>query len=115
MLDGYIYSQNKTGVTGVITWECVERRNDKACIAKLKTLNQVEVCRLYEHRYAPDPEKIRVLKIKGEMKHRAQNIAEKTRDVLSGAVAGQSEERLARCPKEETLKRYIRGLRYTLY
>ena len=45
------------------------------------------------------------------MKRRAQNTAEKTRDVLSSVVAGQSEETLARCPKEETTKRYIRNAR----
>ena len=37
VLDGYIYSQNITSVTEVITWECVERRNEKLCTAKLKT------------------------------------------------------------------------------
>ena len=46
MLDGYIYSQNKTSATEVRTWECVERRNGKLCTAKLKTLNQIEVGRL---------------------------------------------------------------------
>ena len=30
VLDGYIYSKNKTSATGVITWECVERRNENS-------------------------------------------------------------------------------------
>lgn len=111
VLDGYMYSKNKTSAAGVITWECVERRNENSCMAKLKTLNEVEVGRLHEHQHNPDHQKIRVLKIKGEMKRRAQNTAENTRDVLSSAVAGQTEETLARCPKEETMKRYIRNAR----
>ena len=39
VLGGYIYSQNITSATGVIIWESVERRNEKSCTAKLKTLN----------------------------------------------------------------------------
>ena len=47
-------------------------------MAKLKTFNEVEVGRLHEHEHNPDHQKIRVLKIKGEMKRRrAQNTAPK--------------------------------------
>ena len=53
----------------------------------------------------------RILKIKGDTKRQAQDTTEKTRDVLSSVVAGQSEETLVRFPKEETMKRYIRNTR----
>ena len=99
-LDGFVYSQNKISAAGVVSWECVERRNAKSCMAKLKTVNQVEVGRLHQHTHPADHEKIRILKIKAEMKHRAQNTAEKIREVLSSVVAGKTERTLARCPKE---------------
>ena len=34
VFDGYIHSQNITSATGVRTWECVERRNEKLCTVK---------------------------------------------------------------------------------
>ena len=80
-------------------------------MAKIITLNGNEVGRLHEHTHPADVEKINVLEIKAELKRRAQNTAENTIDVLSGAVAGQDEETLAHCPKEETMKRYIRNAR----
>ena len=76
VMDRYIYSQQKTLAGGVISWECVERRNAKSCIAKIKTLNGNEVGRLHEHTHPADVEKINVLKIKAEMKRRAQITAE---------------------------------------
>ena len=111
VLVGFVYSQNKISAAGVASWECVERRNAKSCMAKLKTVNQVEVGRLHQHTHPADHEKIPILKIKAEMKHRAQNSAEKTRDVLSSVVAGKTERTLARCPKEQTMRRYIRNAR----
>ena len=92
-MDGYIYSQQKTLAGGVISCECIERRNAKSCMAKLKTLNGNEVDRLHEHTHHADVEKINVLKIKVELKRRAQNTAENTRDVLGGADAGQENTR----------------------
>ena len=109
VLDGFVYSQNKISAAGVVSWECVERRNAKSCMAKLKTVNQVEVGRLHQHTHPADHEKIRILKIKAEMKHRAQNTEGKTRDVLSSVVSGKTERTLARCPKERTMRRYIRN------
>ena len=84
ILAGYAYSQNKVSVSrnGLIHCECTERRNAKSCNARLTTMDQVEVGRLHAHTH-PDYEKIRVLKIKSELKNRAINTAEKTRDILS--------------------------------
>ena len=82
ILDGYAYSQNKVLVSGLIHWECTERRNAKSRNAKLKTMNQVEVGRLRAHTHPPDYEKIRVLKIKSELKNRAIDTAGKNKRYL---------------------------------
>ena len=70
VLDGFVYSPNKISAAGVISWECVERRNAKSCMAKMKTLNGVEVGRFHQHTHAPDHENIRVLKIKADINTR---------------------------------------------
>ena len=41
------------------------------------------------------------MKVRGQMKERVQKTMENTRDILSGAVAGQNPEVLAHLPKEE--------------
>ena len=59
LLDGFVYSRNKISAAGVISWECVDRRNAKSCMAKMNTLNGVEVYRLHQHTQPADHENIR--------------------------------------------------------
>ena len=111
VFEGHIYSEQKKLAGDVILWDCINRRNKNTCGAKIKTLNGILHGRVPDHRCQPDPAKIQTMKVRGQMKQRAQNTMEKTRDILSGAVAGQNQEVLARLPKEETLKRHIRCTR----
>ena len=69
VFDGFVYSQNKISAAGVVALECVERRNAKSCMAKLKTLNQVEIGRFHQHTHPADHEKIvhRIQRKKREM------------------------------------------------
>ena len=111
VFEQHIYCEQKKLAGNIILWECVNRRNRNACSARIKTLNGILHGRAPDHRCQPDPAKIQTMKVRGQMKQRAQNTIEKTRDILSGAVAGQNEEVLARLPKEEILKRTIRRSR----
>ena len=67
--------------------------------------------RLHHHTHPADPENVEVMKVRGAKKQRAQNTMEQTRDILSGAVAGQPEAVLSRLPKDATLKPHIRHSR----
>ena len=37
VLDGYFYNKQKTLAGGVISWECVKRKNERPCTAHEKT------------------------------------------------------------------------------
>ena len=39
VLDGYFYNKQKTLAGGVISWECVKRKNERPCAARNKTNN----------------------------------------------------------------------------
>ena len=58
ILDGYIYTKQKDLANNVISWECVERRNEKSCKAKIKTLDNEIIDRLHDHTHPPCPERI---------------------------------------------------------
>ena len=107
VLDRHIYSEQKKLAGNAILRDCLNRRKANSCNAKVKTLNGVIQGRLHHHTHPADPEKVEVMKVRGAMKQRAQNTMEQTRDILSGAVAGQLEAVLSRLPKEATLKRHI--------
>ena len=108
VLDGHIYSQQKKLAGNIILWDCINRRKANSSNAKIKTLNGVLQGRLHQHTHRADPEKIELMKVRGAMKQRAQTTMEKTRDILSGAVACHNEAVLSRLPKESTIKRHIR-------
>lgn len=108
VLDGYVYSKHRLLANNVVSWECVNRRNAKSCMAKIKTMDDIEVGRLHMHTHAPDPEKIRLLKMRNEMKNRAKETMDGTRDILHAAVAAQHQEVIGLLPSEDTLRRDIR-------
>ena len=68
VLDGYIYSEQKKLSGNIILWDCTERRKASVCNAKVKTLNGVLHRQLHHHTHQPDPEKVSVMKFRGEMK-----------------------------------------------
>ena len=37
VLDGYFYNKQKTLAGGVISGECIKRRNERSCSARVKT------------------------------------------------------------------------------
>ena len=59
ILDGYLFSNQRTNNDNSITWECVERRNGGLCAARVKTLIDQVIARLnHPHTHAPNPVKI---------------------------------------------------------
>ena len=88
VFEGHIYNRQRNLAGNVILWECINRRNKNAYSARIKTLNGILHGRAPDHRCQPDPEKIQTMKVRGQMKQRAQNTMENTRDILSGAVTG---------------------------
>ena len=101
ILDGYVYSKHRRLSNNVISWECINRRNKQSCIAKMDDL---EVGRLHAHTCVPDPEKVKVMKLRSEMKTRTKETMDKTRDILNNAVGGQTQQVLGLLPSEETMR-----------
>ena len=55
ILDGYVHSEHRRLANNVISWECINRRNMHSCIAKIKTMDGMEVGRLHDHTCVSDP------------------------------------------------------------
>ena len=108
VLDGYVDSEHRRLANNVISWECINRRNMHSCIAKIKTMDGMEAGRLHDHTCVPDPETIKLMKLRNQMKARAKEAMDKTRDILNNAVSGQTQEVLGLLPGEETMRRDIR-------
>ena len=68
----------------------------------------MEVGRLHDHTCVPDPETIKLMKLRNQMKARAKETMDNTRDILNNAVSGQTQEVLGLLPGEETMRRDIR-------
>ena len=64
-------------------------------------MDGLEVGRLHVHTHAPDPEKVKLVKLRSEMKTRAKQTMDNTRDIINNAVAGQVQE--------------VLGLHYTVH
>ena len=86
-----MYSEHRKLANNVISRACINRRNKQSCIAKIKTMDGLEVGRLHAHTNVPDPEKVKVMKLRTEMKTRATETMDKTRDILNNAVGGQTQ------------------------
>ena len=84
------------------------RRKVNSCHVEVKTLNCVFQWISHPHTHLSVPEQVEVTK--GAMKWCTQTTMEKTRDILSGVVAGQLKVVLSR-PKVATLKSHIRHSR----
>ena len=108
VLDGYVYSEHRKLANNVVSWECINRRNARSCLAKIKTMDGLEVGRLHVHTHAPDPEKVKLMKLRSEVKTRAKQTMDNTRDIINNAVAGQVQEVLGLLPSEDTIRRDIR-------
>lgn len=112
VLDGYVYNKQKMLANNTISWDCIERRNKKACRARIKTVNDQLVGRVNGHDgHPPKPESVRAAKVRAEMKERARTTVEKTRDIISGGAAAENDAVLANLPSARTLQRDIQRQR----
>ena len=53
-------------------------------------MDGIEVGRLHDHTCVPDPETIKLMKLKNQMKTHAKETMDKTQDILNNAVSGQT-------------------------
>ena len=111
MLDGYLFNKQKVLADNVISWECVDRRNSKSCIARVKTRNDQMVGRMNDHTHPPCPEKIQARVVRSNMKDRARTTTEKTRNIMAEEVSNEPDDVLAMLPSARTLQRDIQRQR----
>ena len=69
VLDRHIYSKQEQLAGNVILWDCLNRRKENSCNAKVRTLSGV-LQRRSHHTHPADPEKVEVMKVRGRMKQR---------------------------------------------
>ena len=111
VLDGYLYSKQKNLAGGIISWECVKRRNERSCAAKIKTLNEQVVGRINVHRCVIEPERLETRRVRANMREDAQNTRERPRNIIMDEVYGQNGDVLATLPSQSTMARTIRRQR----
>ena len=111
IVDCYLYNKQKDLANNVISWECVDRRNAKSCIARVKTANDQLVERVNEHTHPPRPEMIKAHVIRGNMKDRARLTTEKTRNIIVEEISNEPNEILAVLPPLRTIQRDIQRQR----
>ena len=92
-----MYSKHRKLANNEISGECIKRRTKQSCVAKIKTMDGLEVGRLHAHTCVPDPQKVKVMKLRSEMKTRAKETVDKTGDISNNAVGGL-------LPSEETMR-----------
>ena len=71
----YLYNKNKTGDSGNIYWECVERRSGNGCC---------------QQTHPPNPKLTAVKKIRANMKKDARNADLTTKCTVSANIAGSN-------------------------
>ena len=98
--DGYVYVKQKYLTTGVVSFECEERRNRATCKAKVKVhIQQNEIVdRLHDHTHAPDETKIEAAKTTHNIKMRATNTEETAQQIISEACVLTDEATGANLP-----------------
>ena len=105
ILDGYLYNKQKELADNVISLECVDRRNSKSCIARVKTTNYQLVGRVNEHAHPQCLEKIQACIIRGNMKDWARLTTEKTQNIMMEEISNEPDEVLAVLPTARTIQR----------
>ena len=73
--DHYYYNKNKTGDSGNIYWECVDRRSDNGC---------------GQHSHPPNTKLTAVEKIRANMKRDARNADPTIKCIVSANTAGEN-------------------------
>ena len=107
VFEGYKYNKQKDLKDDAISWECVSRRNEKSCKAKVKALNDQIIGQTNEHTLPPIPELIDAAKARSEMKRRAETTTERKRNIISQSIQNQNDV-LPHLPSTTTMGRTIR-------
>lgn len=111
--DNFLYNKQKTLSNDVISWECINRRNKKSCMARVKTLDNEVVGTMNEHTHPPQPDEIRVMKVRAGMKQRARETTERTRNIISHGISNEDDDVLANFPSFRTMQRDIQRNRHS--
>ena len=112
VFDGYFYNKQKTLAGGVILWECVKRRNERSCTARVKTNDGRIIRCVNEHNCIMEPDKlyafgqtcVKELKL-------LKNCRERPRNIIIDGVYGQDNAVLARPPAPASMACTIRRQR----
>ena len=110
---GHMYVKQKNLANGVVSFECVERRNKATCKAKVKVnIQRKEIVGiLHDHTHAPNEAKITAARTLQKMKEKANKTEETTQQIVSEECALIDEETIANLPPVHHIKRNIRRQR----
>ena len=99
------YNKQKTLAGGVISWECVKRRNERSCAARVKTNDGRIKGRVNEHNCVMEPNRIQALRVRANMREGAEATRERPRNIIIDNAV------LARLPAPASMARTIRRQR----
>ena len=80
ILDGYLFKKRKVNSHNIISWECVERRNRRACSVCVKTLDDQVMAHCH----------LQGAKVHGNTKELVKTTNERSDDIISNAATGES-------------------------
>ena len=99
-----VFLSVKNNQWSLLILECVERRNEKSCKAKIKTLDNEIVDRLHNHTHPTCPERIQLNALRKSIKDRAKRSTEKTRNVISEEVTAVQDALFNFLPSVRTIQ-----------
>lgn len=109
--NGYIYVYQKELANDLRSFECENRRKGQ-CKAKVKVdLNDDIVAELNEHTHPPSQEKVALVKVKTNLKRRAETSLEPVNRIIADELAMASATTSANLPRLENLRRTLRHQR----
>ena len=105
------YNKQKTLAGGVISWECIKRRNERSCSARVKPNDGRIIGRVNEHNCIMEPDRIQALRVRANMREGAEATRERPRNIIIDGVYDQDNAVLARLPAPASMARTIRRQR----
>ena len=105
---GFLYVFQKKLINEVQTWECVDRRKNKGCKARVKIDNDRIIDRVNIHTHAPNPTQVETKKVRAAMKRRAETTLDAPHRILSDGLAQASEAVVVNMPTLDNVKRALR-------
>ena len=95
VFEGYIYVRQKTLANGAVSYECEHRRArgnaQGQCKAKVRIQGEMVVGRTNEHTHAPITGRSEALKVKRQIKRRAEETEETAQQIISQSVQNLSQ------------------------